>query len=218
MQLDIIESLEALKRHGIHVARTKVADSAEDAVAFSERRIARDMRMVPIVLSELRDDAATPATISGPLENADAIRHAYERMRAHGNGRILAQTVTPHGTDIIVSGETDEQAGRTIEVSGGTKATRRMVPLGTDGAAFLAAHVHGEHRPDEKTLRLLENVFLRFSEFFEAAPEIEAFRATLRLHENSYTVVDATITAPRHLDVTPRKGRHDRDRKSYLIH
>jgi hypothetical protein len=46
MIVDTMEAFKALEHFGIHVARSKYVDSAEDAIAFAERRSARDPRLV----------------------------------------------------------------------------------------------------------------------------------------------------------------------------
>ncbi len=97
MNLDTIEALEVLRRYGIRVARSKLVDSPEDAIAFAERRTAKDPRLMPVVFPPDQT----------PLRTEEAIRRAYARL-AFGGGRILAQTMIGPGTDVMIHRRTDD--------------------------------------------------------------------------------------------------------------
>ncbi|HEY9085865.1 MAG TPA: hypothetical protein VIN40_08050 [Candidatus Tyrphobacter sp.] len=92
MTLDTVETFEILKRYGIRVARSKVVDSPEGAIAFAERRTDKDPRFMPIVFPPDQT----------PLHTEEAIRQAYERLARSRAGAILAQAMTEPGTDITI--------------------------------------------------------------------------------------------------------------------
>jgi hypothetical protein len=197
MDITTLETLETLRQAGINVARTKIVDSAEDAIAFAQRPTARDARIVPIVLrytTAQLHEGGRPS--EEPLRIEPQIRSAYERLRrAKPERAILVQAVTPLGTDVFVSGNTDESC-RVMTIHGGTTQMHRIVPLGENGAELLAAHLQGPQPrgSSEEHRRLLERLLLRLSDLFETSG-MHAFGIFVRLHENSYTVVDGSISA-----------------------
>jgi len=200
--IDIVDALELLKQHGIRVARSKFVDCAEDAIAFAQRRSNGDPRLVPIVLRP----AAVPAPAETPLRGDAAIREAYDRAHAAANGgHVLAQAVAEPGSAIVIAGRIDPDNGKTIALHGATHGVERMVPLDEAGATILATNfqAHHHHGGDEKTRRMLEHLLLRVSAFYEDSGVTE-FRLGVRLHDNAYTVVDATMTAAKALHVRAR--------------
>jgi hypothetical protein len=201
MIIDTIEALSLLKERGIRVARSKFVDSPEDAIAFAERRTAKDPRLVPIVL---RPDET-------PLHDEGAIRQAYARRVQAGDEKVLAQTATAAGTPVVIAGRI-EDGRKVVAVPSGTHGIERMVPLDTAGAEVLALHIRDfhHHGADEKAHRMVEHLLLRVSAFFEQTPVTE-FRLTVRLHENSYTVTDASMTSPKALHLKKRLGHHAHD-------
>ena len=211
INMDAIESLKALKQYGIHTARTKFVDSPEDAIAFAERRNAPDPRLMSIVLY-----ASASGIASSALSTEDAIRRAYEYL-AQGAAppKIIAQEVTESGTEIGITGRTDADAKKTLALAG----EERMMPLDTAGAEWLASNYqrHHHHGKSEKARRMLEHLLLCVSEFFEASG-VSAFHLRVRLHENSYTVLGASMTAPRALHLKERLDRHAHDRKGADYH
>lgn len=217
MILDKMEAFKALERFDIRVARTAYVDSAEAAVAFAERRDARDPREMPIVLRP----AAQPLMRAGfgaerPLKTEEAIRLAYERVVASlGSGaRVLAQEVTERGTDVMITGETKEVSEKTIALHGGDHVVQRMVPVDGAGAAALAGNFQAyHHRPSsEHAQRMLEHLLQKISTFFEQTPVTE-FQLAVRLHENGYTVLDASMISPKPLHLVARLDPRAHDRK-----
>jgi hypothetical protein len=220
MKIGDVEGFEALDHYGIHVVRGKYVDSAEDAIAFASRRSAEDPRRIPIVLCPVGS-----GTESGPaprLADDEAIRREYERLtRGNGTsaGRVLARNFVEAGTDVVIAGSGDAADGKMIALRSGAHEARRLVPLGEASAeALVAGFQPYRHRPhDERTRRMLEHLLLRVSEFFEESG-VEGFELTVRLHENSYTVIDAELTAPRPLRLSKRLDPHAHDRKSRGYH
>lgn len=210
MNIEMIEAFKALKHYGIHAARSKIVDSAEDAIAFAERRDARDPRFMPIVLRS-SSPGVNPGRGPAPsaLQTERAIRHTYEHLVQSAVGKILAQEATEAGTDIAIAGRTDASDGKIIALQSAVNGVERMVPLDSAGAEFLASNFQGHHHhgTSEKARRMLEHLLLRTSAFFEHSGASE-FRLTVRLHENSYTVIDASMTAPNALHLKDRLDPH----------
>lgn len=202
VRFDTIEALNILKHFGIRVARSGFVDSPEGAIAFAERRTAKDPRLVPIVLRP--SEAA--------LHSEDAIRLAYaQRIAANPGEKVLAQTATAAGTSLAIVGRTDD-GRKIVAVQTATHAVERMVPLDSAGAEVLALNVQDfQHRgSSEKTHRMLEHLLLRVSDFFEQTP-VSEFRLAVRLHENAYTVLDAAMSSPKAFHLKERLGRHAHD-------
>ena len=206
-------ALDALDHFDIRVARTKEVDSAEDAIAFAERRNAKDPRIVPIVLRPNGDK----------LDSEAAIRQAYDDLvRAAGTGErhIFAQTYTAPGTDVTIVGELDEALGKTLALHGTTNGgVRRMVPLDAAGAEALVLSFLGfdHHGPREQTRRMLEHLLMKVSAMYEETPLL-SFRIDVRLHENGYTVIDAAMAASKALHLRKRLDRRAHDRKGDEFH
>jgi len=224
MIVDKIACFKALDHFGIHVARSKFVDSAEDAIAFAERRNARDPRLMPIVLRVVSPGTqeSEKLAIETPLESESAIERGYARMiREVGtaDGRILAQTATEPGTDIAISGQTDAVNGKTIALHSAEHSVQRMIPLDAAGAQALVENFEAHHHRGsrEQTRRMLEHLLGRVSQFFAETPVTE-FRLDVRLHENSYTVLDASMTTSKALHLKERLDRHAHDRKGDEFH
>lgn len=207
MNVDKMEAFAALEHYGIHVARSKYVDSAEDAVAFAERRNAPDPRFVPIVLRVA--DAAVH-----PLESIEAVREAYEAIRRRTAEPILAQVFTGPGTDIVIFGKTDESLGKTIGVHSATHSVQRAVPLGPESAGELASEYegYGHHGSRESARRMLEHLLARISDLL-ADTDVRELRVDVRLHENEYGVLDASMSSLKALHIKPRLDKRAHDRK-----
>jgi hypothetical protein len=220
MNVDKIEGFAALEHYGIRVARSRYVDSAEDAVAFAERRNAPDPRFVPIVLRCLHAGRQHIGKET-PLETVEAVPKAYDRISRSSlpGDRILAQVLVAPGTDIIIVGGTDRASGRTIELRSATHSVKHTVPLGSDGARELASNYegHGHHGSRESAVRMLEHLLLRVAEFLETSG-VRNLRLDIRLHENSYTVLDASMTSARPLQIPQRLDPRAHDRKGDEYH
>jgi hypothetical protein len=224
MDIAIIEAFKLLRHYGIRVARSKVVDSPEDAIAFAERRTAKDPRFMPIVLRRITPGAqsgnAHLAVAASALQTEDAIRQAYINFAGAGtDGEILAQALTVPGTDITIAGRTEEDLGKVIAVSSATHSVEHMIPLGPAGAELLAlnAQAFHHHGSRETAHRMLEHLLMRVSALFEETP-VTAFRLAVRLHENSYTVLDASMTSPKTLHIKERLNRHAQDKRGEGYH
>lgn len=215
MFIDTIEGFKALKHFGIHAVRAKIVDSAEDAIAFAERRNAPDPRFVPILLR-----AGEQGQASATLTSEDAIRRAYAYFaQVPNHPAILAVEATGRGTDITIAGRTDPSDGKIVALRSQARGVERMMPLDSAGAEYLASHYQGhDHQgASEKTRRMLEHLVLGVSGFFEHSGVTE-FKLTVRLHDNAYTVIAAAMTAPHALHFKERLDKHAHDRKAADYH
>lgn len=188
MTLDTLEAFEALRRHDIRVARARYVDSPEDALAFAERRNAADPRFLPIVLRVAgrgSGNMETPRVLVDP----DAVRQEFVALRIDRSGRILAQAASPAGTDVVMRGATARGHKHIVvdrEIHGLPNSERAMI-----------AHLQ------ERLLTVFED------------PNLTSLVATVRLHENGYTVIDAHMTSKSHFTIKARAQRHARDRKGH---
>jgi ATP-grasp domain len=220
MIIDKLDGLNLLDRYDIRVVRAKYVDSPEDAIAFAVRRTAQDERAIPIVLCAVSPDGAVPEA-EGPLSGHDPIRAAFlalgPAVEASG-GRILARAWIEPGTDIRIEGRTDAALGKCLTLSSRVHSVERMVPIDTQGAQALAEHFQGyHHRGDsEKSRRMLEHLLMRVSQLFSDEPGVESFTLSpLRIHENSYTVLDAIVTLSGPIHSRKRLDAHAHDRKGH---
>jgi hypothetical protein len=216
MILDTIAAFEVLEHYDIRSARTDYVDSAEAAIAFAQRRDARDPREIPIVLRAASTKPLDREAFAAehPLESAAAIRRAYERIvREAGTARVIAQAATEPGTDLIISGMIDPELGRkTIALQSAAHSVRRMIPLGSDGAEILASGFQGYRGSRERAHRMLAHLLEKISAFFEETP-VTRFHLRVRLHENGYTVLDAMMESPEALHLRRRLDSRAHDRK-----
>jgi hypothetical protein len=224
--VDKIEGYEALRQCGLHVARARYVDSAEDAIAFAGRRNAADDRAVPIGLRSIARDGSgrpTESSLQGPLDGHEAIRRTYGRLLGElypEGGKVLAQDWVDRGSDVAIEGRIDAASGKVITLRSGAHSVECMVPVAGAAAEALVHgfreyhhQLHGEH-----ARRMLEHLLIRISEFFEHSSAERLVLDPVRLHENSYTIVDATLHAPGPLHLERRLGHHAHDRKGYDYH
>ena len=201
---DFIETFAEFEHLGIRTVRATMVDSAEAAIAFAQRRTARDTRMVPIVLR-------TPEGLTDVLTTDSEIAAAYDRVRKSRTPWIAAQDAVAPGEEVCVIGATDNHGRKFMRVMDQTEP----VPLTLDAAAALALSVREyKHREPLKTRRMLEHLFLSFSAFFQH-PALTGFSATVHLHENGYTVIDGVTTSTHVLKLPRESGKHARDRKGH---
>jgi len=134
-------------------------------------------------------------------------------------GWILAQTAAEPGIDVAISGRTDAVHGKTIALHSAEHSVQRMIPLDAAGAKALVENFEAYHHRGsrEQTRRMLEHLLGLVSQFFAETPVTE-FRLEVRVHENSYTVLDASMTASKALHLEAHLARHARDRKGDDFH
>jgi len=222
MILDRINLFEALAQHEIRVARSAYVDSPEDALAFAARRTAPDQRLVPIHLYGVFSGVAmtsTPAFTESPYTDEQAIPDAYRRLAAKtaaASGRVLAQETTEAGTDIAIECRIDPALRKVIIVRGGGHQEQHLLPLDVAGASTLAANIqnYGHHGSREHVRRMIEHLLLRVSHFFDDSGIERLELDPVRLHGNTYTVLDAVATSKRALHVR-HIDTESRDRKGH---
>jgi len=224
MILDRIAALDALDHYDIRVVRSKFVDSPQDAMTFAARRTARDARAVPIVLALVGPTGSVhkrSAHDAVPLRDRDAIQRAYlacSMMTKSFNERILAFEYVPLGTDISIVGRTAEGGQKYLGLKHAGHGLERLVPIEDVGAAELATNLLERHYrgAGEKQRHMVEHLVLRASALFER-PEVLALDLTIRLHDNTYTALEASIDAT-HLRLEKRLDRYAYDRESYGYH
>jgi hypothetical protein len=223
INLDKIEVFHLLEQHGIRVARSAYVDSPEDAIAFSSRRTAADERMVPIVLRLVptgQPPREIPHAVAAPLPDEGTIRAAYEALTAGvdlTHQHILAQEFIEAGTDLAVEGRSAANERKLIALRVGGESAEAQLPLDPAAAEGLVTNLRPFHHrgAGEKQRRMVEHLLLNVSDFFANA-DVESFSlAPLRVHENTYSLIDASVVARRPLHVKERLGRHAHDAKEY---
>jgi len=186
MNLDPIDALTALARAGARTARSRYVDSAEDAVAFAERRNADDPRIVPIVLCN------TMTAQTEPLTSEHAIERAYRRLR--DAGPVIAQVALPPGPDVFIVGDIDAAGNR---------------------AVHLKDRAYG-HREPPKTERMLEHLVNRVSKVFgDTRLQRLRVTARLHDNAYTVTQVAGTASVPLYLEPRLGKRGHDRKGDEY---
>jgi hypothetical protein len=226
MLLDKIETLRAVERHGIRVVRAKYVDSAEEAIAFAARREMDDGQSLPIVLTIAVHQASTlPSRIRAtiPLRDPEMIRSAYQFFAAEAEvfgDRVIAQDFIPPGTNLTIAGRKDDEGRKLLALRCGEHGLERLVPIESAAAESLAANVlaHDHRGPSVHWRRMLEHLVGRASRLFES-PNIDSLvLEPIRLHENTYTVLDAEIGSTSRLRIRTRLARHAHDRRSESYH
>jgi hypothetical protein len=212
MIIDTLETLELLRERGIHVARTRYVDSAEDAVFFSERQA--------IELRVIASGSEAPDIVETKLKGDDTIRHAYDRVAPHAKalttGHVLAQLQVANGTDIAIEGRNDPKLGRIIELRCGAHHVHRLHPLTEDLAESMLSDFHSKRgiAANEKATRMLVHLLERISSVYEDEAIERVLLDPIRLHDNSYHVLNATIASKRSLSLHKRLARDAHDKKS----
>lgn len=213
MNMDSVEALELLREHSIHVARTRYVDSGEDAIFFAEGR--------PITLRVVvSGNGAVSHPSEGGLRQSEAIRQAYERLvsaaHAHAGGQVLAQHEVGVGTDIAIEGRDDPSIGRIVELRCGERRVYRLHPLTEDLSTAMLSEFHSKNgiAAGEKATHMLSHLLLRVSELFSDDAIESMLLSPIRLHDNTYHVLNAVISAKRALPLNKRLDKHAHDKKA----
>jgi hypothetical protein len=210
MKLKPVETFDLLHHYGIHVARTATVDTADEAIAFAARR--------PITLrpeGSPRDAVA----LEKPLGDTHSIRHEFDRLLPEPSTpvQLLAQSAVEHGVNIAIEGRRDPKLGPILVLDVGTHKVERACPLDESGGTdmlqeFGSKHgvaSSGQHRA--MLARLLAHVSTMFLD-----AELTSFRLDpVRVHDNTYHVLDAALDSPRHPHYRKRLEPHAHDVKGY---
>jgi hypothetical protein len=215
MIVDKIEGLFALEQSGIHVARCALVDSPENAIAFASRRTAQDERFVPISLRAASKSQADPDEQS--LLGEAAIRAGFSRLVAKVPvARVLAQVAVECGTDVAIHVCTDERDRSFVTLRGRTHGAEQPMPLDAERARLLVDGFRDfGHKPAKAAESMLEHLLLDVAGFFNEHGIERLTLDPVRLHEGSYSVLDATMVAPRPLHVKAGLAAHAHDRKHF---
>ena len=176
MPLDKLRLFATLRRFDVRTARSKFVESSQDAIAFAAGR--------KVVLRAVAAPDAKVAAPTAPLANDDAVGAAYDALRATlpEEVRILAQEAVGRGTDITILGEATPEGVSSVEAIGAGHSARSQT-------------VHGR--------RMLEHLEQRLAQLM-AKERLRNVILNVRLHENTYTVTDATAE--------PWTAVHERER------
>jgi hypothetical protein len=216
MIVDKAEGLNALERAGMRVARFAYVDSAEDAIAFAGRREARDERFVPISLRPASKRLADRTEQS--LLGEAPIRDAFDRLRSRVADPILAQIEVEDGTDVSIHARVDEHGRKFIELRGRTHSAEEPMPLDEQRAHLLAENYSAfGHKPPKSRETMLEHCLLQVAKFVEESGVEQLSIEPLRLHESTYSVLDATMTSEHPLHAKPLLRKDARDRKGHYV-
>jgi hypothetical protein len=213
MILEVTDALELLKEYGIRTVRGRYVDSAEDAVAFAFGR--------PIVLRGLLTAAPQTGnawTAAERLDDTQQIRRAYDRIAARiesfALGRVLAQEWTVEGPDLAIEALAEDPRGPMIHLRLGThSASRRCPPSESEAEAMVdelrAGHalVNGTH-----VKRMLAHLVTSAARLFGNEKLTRLDLNPVRLHENEYVVLSATVEASRAPHLHRRLDPHAHDR------
>lgn len=210
MKLKPIENFELLHHYGIHVARTSAVDTADEAIAFAARR--------PITLRP--EGSPREAVVQERhLSDTDAIRHEFDRLLPEPSTpvQLLAQSAVERGVDVVIEGRRDPKLGPILVLDVGTHRVERMCPLDESGAESMLDDFGSKHGIGSSAQHrgMLAGLLAGVSEMFLDA-ELTSLRLDpVRIHDNTYHVLDATIEAPRRPHFRKRLEPHAHDRKGY---
>lgn len=210
-QIDLIDAFTLLKEYGIVVARSAYVDSAENTIVFANRR--------PIVLYPLRQDGRGYDPAHGERASGDeSIRKSYGSLSAKFGTRLFAHEEVERGSDITLSGEVTRD-GKILRFISGSHSVERPCPLPEFAAESMLDELrsHKGLGSNEKSVRTLAHLFVKAAKmYFESG--IEEFVLHVRVHDNGYKVVDASMKTERMPKIKARLGHHALDRKSYDYH
>ncbi len=210
MKLKPVETFDLLHHYGIRVARTAPVDTADEAIAFAARR--------PITL---RPEGSPHEAVLHERHLADshAIRHEFDRLLPEPSipVQLLAQSAVDRGVDITIEGRRDPELGPVLVLGVGTHQVEATCPLDEAGALAMLAEFGSKHgvASSAQHRAMLSRLLASVSELFLEA-ELTALRLDpVRVHDNSYHVLDAVVESQRHPHYRKRLEPHAHDAKGY---
>lgn len=215
MLWDIIDAFELLKEHDIRTVRSRYVDSEEDAIAFASGR--------PIVLREsVTGRGGDSWSAAERLEGTHKIRHAYEKIAA-GNAsalaRVLAQEWVPEGADLSIETRADDPGGPMIHLRLGNHIAQRLCPPAEPDAEAMVDELHSGHAliRGAHQKRMLAHLVCKVGALVDKQDLTRLDLNPVRMHENEYVVLGATIESARkprlHRRLAP--DAHDRWGEEY---
>jgi acyl-CoA synthetase (NDP forming) len=192
MIVDTLTVLDLLRERGIRVVRSRYVTNAKQAVAFAARGPIA-LRLVPASYGDGSSLALSDLTTS------TTVRRAYELIAAQAakfaGGQILAQRMVGPGTDIRIGCRADAALGRIVEVRSGAHRVRGLAPNDLPAAqAVLAQMFERAHVVFEPgAMRTLAVLVVRTCAIFASTASSRLTLDQVRLHADSYAVLDATL-------------------------
>jgi hypothetical protein len=210
MKLKTVETFDLLHHYDIHVARTASVDTADEAIAFAARR--------PITL---RPEGSPHEAVAQEkhLGDTHAIRHEFDRLLPEPSTpvQLFAQSAVERGVNIAIEGRRDPELGPILVLDVGTHAVERTCPLDEGGALSMLDDFGSKHgvASSAQHRAMLARLLGHASEMFLDA-ELTSFRLDpIRVHDNTYHVLDAVLDSPRHPHYRKRLAPHAHDEKGY---
>jgi acyl-CoA synthetase (NDP forming) len=186
-----IESKRILDEAGIPVAKTQLAETADQAA-----RIAGDIGL-PVVLKIVSPDVTHKSDVGGVrvgLESPADVKAAFDEIVAAVKQRqpdariegVAVQKMAAPGTEVIVGVSKDPQFGPVVMFGLGgifvevlKDVAFRIIPLEARDARQISREIkgfavlEGVRGQPPADLQALEDLVLKISQFIEAHPEIE---------------------------------------------
>jgi acyl-CoA synthetase (NDP forming) len=185
-----VESKQLLHDAGINVAQSRLARSADEAVATAEEI------GFPIVLKVVSGDIAHKSDVGGVelgLDDASAVRAAYDRIMANVKQAapnasvdgVAVQQQAKQGTEVIIGTTTDAQFGPVMMFGLGgimvevlKDVAFRIVPLEPRDAKQIVREIkgfpvlEGVRGQAGADIAALEGLILQVSDFASKHPEV----------------------------------------------
>ena len=210
--LSEVEAKAVLADAGIPVTTTKLAASAEEAVALA------DDFGYPVAL-KIVSDAITHKSDVGGVElgvgNADEVRTAFDRIQAAGKSAapdavivgVSVQPMAGAGTEVIMGMTKDPQFGPVLMFGLGGVLVEvlkdvafRVVPLEPRDAGQMVRDIkgfpvlEGYRGAPPADLAALESILMKLSEFAAANPEVNELDLNpIFAYDDGAIAVDARI-------------------------
>ncbi len=207
MIVDTLTVLDLLRERGIRVARSRYVTSAKQAVAFAARGPIA-LRLVPPW-----HGSGLPIALSD-LTTAQMVRRAYDRIAAQAEkfagGQILAQRMVEPGTDIGIRCRADAALGRIVEVRSGAHRAQGLAPIDARQAQAVLADIfeHGQVAFEPGAMRTLALLIVRACTVFVNTASSRLTLDPVRLHADSYDVIDAKLEMRRAIGSYRRPPRY----------
>ena len=186
-----VEAKQLLGSAGVPVTETRLARTADEAVAAAEAL------GFPTVLKVVSGDIAHKSDVGGVelgLADAEAVRAAYERIMSNAQSRapgakiegVAVQPMAKSGTEVIVGMTTDPQFGPVMMFGLGgimvevlKDVAFRIVPLEPRDAKQLVREIRGYpvlegvRGQPPADVAALERLILQVSDFVSEHPEVQ---------------------------------------------
>jgi hypothetical protein len=214
---DLMEAFALLAEFDIPVLPSAYVESAEKAALFAHRRPTTLRTVVPV-----DGHRPVPQPVEADLRGADAVKRGFAHLAAKlprdGTGRILAQRALEPGSVFMIVGERDGSR-RTIRLVSSEHMVERRCPLTQFEAESMIAELGSKHSfgSTRKAVKPLAQLLVKAAKMYEESP-IETLVLAVRLHDNTYVVVDALLRGERPTGIARRLEPRAHDRNSNAPH